>query len=420
MIGEKMKKILFVSPTGTLDNGAEISIYHLMAHLAKKGHKVINVAPIYLGEPENMHDEYIANFASQSIETHLLRAAKWWWEDAPGGLPADEETRTYYYRENISRIKNIIIDNEIDLVISNTVNVFQGAVAAACESTAHFWLIHEFPFDEFAYYASKIDFIEEQSDEIYSVDGLLNLELNNLFTSNIRKFVPYSDIEKITLKNGNISRLVCVGRISERKNPLELIKAFSQVNINNLELVFIGNSDGNVQKECQDYINKKNIKNINFVGYMENPWEYFTDKDIFVSSSSLETFGLVYVEALLNGIPTIISDNPGYRSAMKIFEIGQMYELGNVEQLTQVIKEVVSNYDFYKKNSLENLEKVQQRYSVENCYKELVESIETLPVVENKPLRHLSKLLTINPPRTVYNSYLGRVKRKVKKLLKKV
>ena len=86
----------------------------------------------------------------------------------------------------------------------------------------------------------------------------------------------------------------------------------------------------------------------------------------------------VYVEALLNGIPTIISDNPGYRSAMKIFEIGQMYELGNVEQLTQVIKEVVSNYDFYKKNSLENLEKVQQRYSVENCYKELVESIETL------------------------------------------
>lgn len=100
-----MKKILFVSPTGTLDNGAEISIYHLMAHLAKKGHKVINVAPIYLGEPENMHDEYIANFASQSIETHLLRAAKWWWEDAPGGLPADEETRTYYYRENISRIK---------------------------------------------------------------------------------------------------------------------------------------------------------------------------------------------------------------------------------------------------------------------------------------------------------------------------
>ena len=281
-------------------------------------------------------------------------------------------------------------------------------------------MIHEFPFDEFAYYASKIDFIEEQSDEIYSVDGLLNLELNNLFTSNIRKFVPYSDIEKITLKNGNISRLVCVGRISERKNPLELIKAFSQVNINNLELVFIGNSDENVQKECQDYINKKNIKNINFVGYMENPWEYFTDKDIFVSSSSLETFGLVYVEALLNGIPTIISDNPGYRSAMKIFEIGQMYELGNVEQLTQVIKEVVSNYDFYKKNSLENLEKVQQRYSVENCYKELVESIETLPVVENKPLRHLSKLLTINPPRTVYNSYLGRVKRKVKKLLKKV
>ncbi len=48
---------------------------------------------------------------------------------------------------------------------------------------------------------------------------------------------------------------------------------------------------------------------------------------------------------------------------------------------------------FIKKNSLENLEKVQQRYSVENCYKELVESIETLPVVENKPSSSSIKII---------------------------
>ncbi|MFR6600183.1 MAG: hypothetical protein ACLUSV_04395 [Streptococcus sp.] len=37
------------------------------------------------------------------------------------------------YNKNIKDIRNIIVDNKVDLVISNTVNVFQGALAAAFE-----------------------------------------------------------------------------------------------------------------------------------------------------------------------------------------------------------------------------------------------------------------------------------------------
>ena len=37
------KTILFISPTGTLDNGAEISIVNLMKFLVKKGYRVLNV-----------------------------------------------------------------------------------------------------------------------------------------------------------------------------------------------------------------------------------------------------------------------------------------------------------------------------------------------------------------------------------------
>ena len=41
------KTILFISPTGTLDNGAEISIVNLMKFLVKKGYRVLNVVPDY-------------------------------------------------------------------------------------------------------------------------------------------------------------------------------------------------------------------------------------------------------------------------------------------------------------------------------------------------------------------------------------
>ncbi len=38
-----MKRILFISPTTSMDNGAEKSIYYLMKYLIQLGHTVINV-----------------------------------------------------------------------------------------------------------------------------------------------------------------------------------------------------------------------------------------------------------------------------------------------------------------------------------------------------------------------------------------
>lgn len=46
------KTILFISPTGTLDNGAEISIVNLMKYLVKKGYRVLNVFLIIRFHPK--------------------------------------------------------------------------------------------------------------------------------------------------------------------------------------------------------------------------------------------------------------------------------------------------------------------------------------------------------------------------------
>ena len=46
------KNILFISPTGTLDNGAEISIFHLMKYLVQDGYHVINAIFLLLQKKE--------------------------------------------------------------------------------------------------------------------------------------------------------------------------------------------------------------------------------------------------------------------------------------------------------------------------------------------------------------------------------
>ena len=55
-----MKKIAFLSPTGTFDNGAEISIFYLMKVLKAEGYQVINVAPASFPHLEKSYREQFA------------------------------------------------------------------------------------------------------------------------------------------------------------------------------------------------------------------------------------------------------------------------------------------------------------------------------------------------------------------------
>ncbi|MEY8537172.1 glycosyltransferase family 4 protein [Lactococcus muris] len=410
-----MKNILFVSPTGTFDNGAEISIFYLMTALVKRGNKVINVAPGYQGEDKT---SYQNKFKASGIDTYILPAGKWWWEDAPGGLPEDAKVRAFYYRENIAQIRQLIQENSIDLVVTNTVNMFQGALAAACESIPHFWLIHEFPENEFAYYLDKIDFIAEYSKEIYSVTGLLNQKLNLLFgEKDIKQFIPYSEVDASPLKKGEKIRFVSVGRLTERKNQLELLKAYHQSGKTDVELLLIGAQDEDYKIKCMHYIKKHNLKNVKLTGHLDNPWEELTDKDIFVSSSAMETFGLVYIEALLKGLPVIISDNPGYASAYKIFQEGEMYPLGDIEALSEKMSLSLETFTEQKQKSINKISEVREKYSIEFVYKAFIEEAEKIHGSEKKSVRHIENILTLNAGSS--SSLKSEIKGVVKRMLLK-
>ena len=366
------KTILFISPTGTLDNGAEISIVNLMKFLVEKGYRVLNVFPDYKVPSQ---EEYQAELQKAGIETYGLSAVKWWWEEAPGGSPGNHFLRVNSYNKNVKDIRNIIVDNKVDLVISNTVNVFQGAVAAAELGVRHFWLIHEFPEGEFAYYREKLDFISHYSDQIFSVSGALNEDLTNLLPKRkILNFIPFSYVKKINLKSAENSRIVQIGRITDNKNQIELLKAYQKLNIN-IPLVFIGAEDESYLKKCKDYIKSHGLDNVQFLGYRENPWFEVSEKDICVFTSKIETFGMVYIESLLNGIPTIVSNNKGYESVKDIFSEGEMYPLGNTDALSKMILDFLTNFDEKKQEMIHSREKILKLYSLDYAYREIIQQV---------------------------------------------
>lgn len=372
------KTILFISPTGTLDNGAEISIVNLMKFLVDEGYRVLNVFPDYKVPSQ---EEYRTALQNAGIETYGLTAVKWWWEDALGGSPGNHFMRVTSYNKNIKDIRNIIVDNKVDLVISNTVNVFQGALAAAFENVKHFWLIHEFPEGEFGYYKEKLDFIDKFSDDIFAVTGALTEDLEKYFPNRkIYSFAPYTQMdpkEEIKTDSNFHNRIISVGRLTQRKNQLELIKAFQLLNLEGTELVFLGAWDEDYKQICDDYIAEHHLKSISFLGHVDDPWSMITDKDLAVFPSSMETFGLVYVESVLNGIPTILSDNAGHRSAFEYMnEQGHMYHLGDLKALTRIISDTLAQFNKEKREAVQAVPSLKERYSLESVYANITEKLE--------------------------------------------
>lgn len=66
------------------------------------------------------------------------------------------------------------------------------------------------------------------------------------------------------------------------------------------------------------------------------------------SLNSTEAFGLVQIEAMMNGVPSVPSALPGVRQPVKMHNMGIVSEIGNSESLAKAIIEVLDNKEKYR------------------------------------------------------------------------
>lgn len=115
-------------------------------------------------------------------------------------------------------------------------------------------------------------------------------------------------------KKDNIFNLVQVGWINENKNQIATIKAIEKVNEQgfNCRITFIGDVEYKKHQKYMDMLldikeNSKYKENIIFKMRMNKVdlIKEYRNADIFILPSHRETFGLVYIEAISQGLPLI-------------------------------------------------------------------------------------------------------------------
>jgi len=80
---------------------------------------------------------------------------------------------------------------------------------------------------------------------------------------------------------------------------------------------------------------------------------FYRNIDVLVMSSlnSTEAFGLVQIEAMINGKPSIASNLPGVRQPVKLHEMGLVTPIGDAEALAAAIMEVIEQPEKYKRDT---------------------------------------------------------------------
>ena len=115
--------------------------------------------------------------------------------------------------------------------------------------------------------------------------------------------------QAVTTEIGNeIRRLVFVGRLNkEQKRPSWVLEIAGALDFSAL---IIG--DGPELTYLKRMANEKQI-DTEFVGQVQDPWKSFKRGDLLVVPSAWEGDGLVPIEAILMGIPLIVTEIPEFK-----------------------------------------------------------------------------------------------------------
>ena len=119
------------------------------------------------------------------------------------------------------------------------------------------------------------------------------------------KIVAHKDV----FNDDNVFKFITIGRLSEEKGHIYLLKAFMKVKkmLPNSKLIIIG--EGELRNQLEHFIMNNSLStDVLLMGLISNPYCFLAKSDIFVFSSLYEGFPNVIVDALACGLPIISTD----------------------------------------------------------------------------------------------------------------
>lgn len=165
-----------------------------------------------------------------------------------------------------------------------------------------------------------------------------------------------------------------ISRLTRRKDPATLIGAVNLLTENHprLRTLIVGRGTDEEQAELRELA--EDNRAVEFWGHRDDVPRILAASDAFVLPSLTEAFGLAPLEAMLQGVPTIVSDAEGFRDFVTNDANGLVFPRGNVDSLAAAIQRILTDEALRDKLSTDAQRTVRQRFSVDR----MIDDIESL------------------------------------------
>ncbi len=191
------------------------------------------------------------------------------------------------------------------------------------------------------------------------------------------KFEKKYDVPDIYQNARTVMKLCVVGNIRQARTYEVIIEAMHRLRlegIKNIGLYIVGNTPKE-EKYLLDYY--KNLCNeygiddiVHFVGGRNDVPAILQHSDIYIMSS-IETFGISIVEAMMSGVPVIVNDFDVMKEVTGDGKLAMLYKTNDATDLFEKLQLMMRNIDQYKNQAADRIKFVKSTYSLTHCVNKL-------------------------------------------------
>lgn len=319
-----MKKILFFV-SGIYNGGTEIAMYNLISNLDSEKYKIyINYTDhenIFLPLASKIlkYTEYVDINNKIEVDTLIycnLADDKEFEKIKKNVKYSNSYFWFHYFGDGQEEfVTELIENNDIDKVIT------------VCETIKRLLL--------------KWDCFNNKQDKVIAIPNILNVEE-----------IKRKSEETAQMDLSNNINFVTVARFSVTKGYHRVKALVECLNKKNIEFKLFIIGSGKTQEDEYRVRNMfKDDKNVEFLGYQDNPFKYVKQCDYNILLSDRENMSLALLEAKILGVPNIVTDFDSAYEQVEDMKTGIILSRENLDTYEDRIDDIVNNIELFKKNT---------------------------------------------------------------------
>jgi glycosyltransferase involved in cell wall biosynthesis len=352
--------------------GAALSVLELAAEQRRRGHEVLVVSGRIPAGEASM--EYLVD----DLDVPWLRLARLQRNVAPG-----DDLRT------IETLRKLIRTRRPDVLHTHTAKAGTTARLAALAAgrarppvVAHTFHGHVLS----GYFDSKREQVyraieralAHASDVLVAVSPLVRDDLVRFGVAPESKFavVPYGfDLDRrLSVPAGERAErraqlgvdedafvIGWAGRMTQIKNPLDLVRVIAEVD--GTQLVLVG--DGELRPAVDQLVDELNVRDrVHLLGYVSDIASWYTAFDAFLLTSGNEGAPVVAIEAQAAGVPVVATDAGGTRSVVEDGVTGFVRAIGDIAALAKALETLRTDRALRTRLGAAGAELMRKRFSI--------------------------------------------------------